>query len=301
MERRDWRLPSRARGLDARLQAPRYLAFRDERQSAGDSPRGIVQAAAGQIDPGQRQVHFVERGIPADGIEKRGFGQVRPALLQVFAALRLTEAGAARIDCLHPCVRPLREPQVGLAETVRVLRIAWSQIHQRAVLVGQADDVVDALARIGELQVNGRLPRHQLGRATQHAARPLAGRAPAGWRPRAGGRPEGWIEPGRCPELDERVRVPSAPLQNDPEIVVNEGAVAARRITARNAASAASRRPAARSATPSENRAASAGDKSCGAAQAGAGTSRASASASRNRAPRPRTRIARRAASCEAR
>jgi hypothetical protein len=78
------------------------------------------------------------------------------------------------------------------------------------------------------LQVNGRLARHQFGRATQHAHCRLwlAERQQAGSLEQMR-RPEGWIDPGRCPELHKGVGVPSPALQDNPQIVVNEGAVTA--------------------------------------------------------------------------
>ncbi len=87
--------------------------------------------------------------------------------------------------------------------------------------------------------------------ARARGRQPPAGRAPAGSRLQAVGRAEGRILPGRDAELGDGIRMPPAPLQDDPEVVVNEGAIAAATSTARKSRSASSSRPASSAATPS--------------------------------------------------
>ena len=133
-----------------------------------------------------------------------------------------------RIDRLDARVSPLRQAQVRPAEPVGVLGIGWCQINQGPVFVGQAQDIVEALTRVRPLQVHGWLPRHQLRGARELGQRRsgLVEREQA----RAGEQVSGAerrVETGRRAEFDERFRVLAAPLQDDAEVVPDEGAIAA--------------------------------------------------------------------------
>ena len=160
-------LARRARGLDARPYSARGLVIRLENEHSRDGARGLVQSSISQVDARKRQVDINEGGIATDGVLECAFREIRSALLEVFAAKRLAETGGPWINRLDLRVRPLRQSQVGLAQAIGIFRIVIRQIHQRAVLIHQADDVVDALAGVGTLKVHGRLARHQLGRDTE--------------------------------------------------------------------------------------------------------------------------------------
>jgi len=59
-------------------------------------------------------------------------------------------------------VRPLRQPQVRLPKPVRVFGIVGRQIDEYTVFVGEAENIVETLAGVRTLKVNGRFARHQL-------------------------------------------------------------------------------------------------------------------------------------------
>ena len=81
----------------------------------------------------------IRRGIAIDGFLECAFREIGSSLLEVFAAKRLAETRRPRIDRLNLRVRPLRQPQVGLAQAIGVSELSGRQLDQCAVFIDQAD------------------------------------------------------------------------------------------------------------------------------------------------------------------
>ena len=122
----------------------------------------------------------------------------------------------------------LRQTQIGLTESIRVLVVLWRHLDETAIFVDDTLDAARSLIGIGELDVRRRLGRHQFDRAFQRDDRlrgPIQGeKAHAGQQARG---TERRIEPRRCLKLDQRVLMAAALLKDDAEVVMDEAALAA--------------------------------------------------------------------------
>ena len=193
--------------------------------------------------------------------------------------------------------RAYRRP-ITAAEEASLMAVYQKTSVSGSILVSQAEDIADALARVSEL-----IPARAASRQMPAPARP---RLP--WavqrqkaRPRKQARwSEGGIEThGGARNSTSASACRPRRCSTMPRLCRTNARSPPSRMTARNAASAESSSPADSAATPSVNCLARTGEKSCEMAPIGIDSRNTAAHANRSRARiRAKTRTARRAASC---